>query len=213
MDKTLLAELDDEISQNIIKQAQHVLLPAHTTIFHQGDGCQNYLLVQEGSIKVFTRAENGREITLYRVKKNESCILTTSCLLADKTYPAEGVTETPVEAIVISAKIFNHGLAQSKAFRSLVFNNYSQRLADVITLVSEVSFNRIDMRLATFLTKLSRPINITHQVLAIELGTAREVISRQLKNFESNGWLKLHRGKIEVLDHNALNKFAGKKIA
>ncbi len=206
----LSENINDEAGQSIIAQAKHVTLPANTTVFYQGDGCKNYLLVQSGSVKVFTRAENGREIVLYRVGQGESCILTTSCLLAEQAYPAEGITESDVDAIVIAAQDFNLGLAQSKSFRDLVFGNYSKRLSDVIALVAEVNFNRIDIRLAKFLMKhqQNQAIEITHQDLSIELGTAREVVSRQLKTLEHKQWIKLSRGRIDIIDRDNLENLA-----
>ena len=205
---------NDEVTQGIIAQAKHVTLRANTTVFYQGDGCKNYLLVLSGSVKVFTRTENGREIVLYRVKKGESCILTTTCLMAEQSYPAEGVTESDVDAIVISAQDFNLGLAQSKYFRNLVFENYSKRLADVIALVAEVNFNRIDIRLAKVLIKhqKNQVIEITHQELSIELGTAREVVSRQLKILEHKQWIKLNRGRINIIDQENLKNLALTKV-
>lgn len=200
----------DEVTQNIFAQAKHVTLPADTTIFYQGDGCKNYMIVLSGSVKVFTRTENGREIVLYRVKDGESCILTTTCLMAEQSYPAEGVTEDIVNAIVISAEDFNDGLAQSKKFRNFVFENYGQRLSDVITLVAEVNFNRVDIRLAKYLIKneKNKIVYITHQALSVELGTAREVVSRQLKMLELKQWIKLSRGQINIINHDNLKELA-----
>lgn len=200
----------DEVTQNIFAQAKRVTLPADTTIFYQGDGCKNYMIVLSGSVKVFTRTENGREIVLYRVKDGESCILTTTCLMAEQSYPAEGVTEDIVNAIVISAEDFNDGLAQSKKFRNFVFENYGQRLSDVITLVAEVNFNRVDIRLAKYLIKneKNKIVYITHQALSVELGTAREVVSRQLKMLELKQWIKLSRGQINIINHDNLKELA-----
>jgi CRP/FNR family transcriptional regulator len=205
---------NDEVSQDIIEKAKHVTLRANTTVFYQGDGCKNYLLVLSGSVKVFTRTEHGREIVLYRVGEGESCILTTTCLMAEQSYPAEGIAESDVDAIVISAQDFNFGLAQSKYFRNLVFENYSKRLADVIALIAEVNFNRIDIRLAKFLMKYQKNqvIEITHQELSIELGTAREVVSRHLKILEDNRWVKLSRGRINIIDQESIKKLAITKV-
>jgi CRP/FNR family transcriptional regulator len=205
----LLESMNDQAGRDIIKRAKFITLPEKTTVFYQGDACHHYLLVQKGAVKVFTRAENGREITLYRVVENESCVLTTSCMLAANKYPAEGITETKVEAIAIATEGFNYGLAQSASFRTLVFNHYSQRLSDVISLVAEISFARLDIRLAKYLTQQNKTsLTITHQTLAIELGTAREVISRQLKTFEQNNYLTLSRGHIEQIDLTALEAIA-----
>ena len=210
----LTEKCNDQISLDIITQAKQVILPANTTVFYQGDGCKNYLIVLSGSVKVFSRTENGREIVLYRVKQNESCILTTTCLMAEQSYPAEGVTETDVEAIIISSQDFNLGLAQSNYFRNFVFENYSKRLADVIALVAEVNFNRIDIRLARFLMKHveNESIEVTHQALSVELGTAREVISRHLKAFEHKQWIELGRGLIKIIDKDSLQDLANSRV-
>ncbi len=203
--------ITDTIGREIINAAKQVNLPANTTVFYQGAACENFLLVTEGVVKVFTRAENGREIVLYRVRKGQSCTLTMTCLLSKDHYPAEGITEQATSALTIPLSDFNRGLALSKNFREYVFNGYSKHLSDVITLVGEVSFNRIDIRLAKKLICLihnDNTLTITHQALAIELGTAREVISRQLKVFEENNWLSLSRGNIKVNNISALKALA-----
>ncbi len=212
---TLFKTITDNIGRYIIDSAKRVTLPADTTVFYQGANCENYLLIIQGVVKVFTRAENGREIVLYRVNKGQSCTLTTTCLLAHDSYPAEGVTENEVTALIIPLKDFNRGLAQSTSFREFVFNSYSKRLSDVITLVGEVSFNRIDIRLAKQLLSHAdnqHKLSMTHQELATELGTAREVISRQLKAFEGNHLLSLHRGKIQLDDLSAIEKLANTSL-
>jgi len=204
---SLFSSIQDPIAANILASAQKVNLPANTTIFYQGDSCKNYLLVKKGVVKVFTRAENGREIILYRVTDEESCTLTTTCLLAKNNYPAEGITETAVEALAISKTNFNYGLDQSAAFRQFVFDNYGKRLCAVIALIGDVSFKKIEVRLAKLLSNYcmkNSTIHITHQDLATELGSAREVISRQLKVFEHQGYLLLSRGKVEIIAQDKL---------
>ena len=205
------SHIQDEAGQKILAQAQQITLPANTTVFRQGDTCQNYFLVLDGSVKVLSRAENGREIVLYRVQSGQSCTLTTACLFANNKYPAEGITETEVKALVIPISAFNEGLQHSADFRREVFDAYSRRLSDIITLVEEISFGRIDVRLAKALMQHivgDMVIHITHQALATELGSVREVISRQLKEFEHKGWVKLHRGSIEILNTTELEQLA-----
>ena len=202
-----LGEIDDAVINSIMNKAGIINMPAKATAFHQGDTCSNYLLIVSGRIKVLTRAENGREIVLYRLSDGDSCVLTTSCLFGSARYPAEGITETEVVALAIPAAEFHEALQQSKSFREFVFGSFSLHLGSLITLVEEVAFGKLDIRLARHLAKLSADdtsIDTTHQQLATELGSAREVISRQLKDFESKGWLKLHRGSIEIIDKQAL---------
>ncbi|MFK5915789.1 MAG: Crp/Fnr family transcriptional regulator [Woeseiaceae bacterium] len=192
------------------KNFQVISLPADTIAFHQGDSCKNYLLVLEGSIKVLARNESGREIVLYRVQRGGSCVLTTSCLLGHNNYPVEGVTETPVRALAIPTKVFHQGLNESESFRTFIFNTYGKRLTDVISLVESISFEHINRRLARFLLAQASQdkLHATHQVIATELGSAREVISRQLKSFEQSGWIEQQRGQITIMDQDALSQLA-----
>lgn len=199
--------IQDAAGRKVLEQSKQVTIPANTIIFRHGDSCGNYLLVTEGSVKVFTSAENGREILLYRVQNGESCVLTTSCLLANNKYPAEGITETEVTALTIPMAAFNEGLQQSNDFRQFVFDAYGKRISNIIALVVEVSFGRIDVRLAKALMNQAAgdmTIHATHQSLATEMGSAREVVSRQLKDFENKGWVELHRGSIEIKNAQAL---------
>jgi len=205
----LFPSIIDNCGRSVIDGAKKVTMPANTTIFYQGSQCDNYLLVIEGIVKVFTRSESGREVVLYRVSKEQSCTLTTTCLLANNQYPAEGISETVVEALVIPSKMFTMGLAKSASFREFVFNTYAKQLCDVISLVGEVSFNRIDVRLAKqLITSGNHVLTTTHQALATELGTAREVVSRQLKSFEEKKLIALSRGKITLVNMTQLNSLA-----
>ncbi len=206
-----LGKINDAVINDLMNNAGTINMPAKATAFHQGDACSNYLLVLSGRIKVLTRAENGREIVLYRLGDGDSCVLTTSCLFGNARYPAEGISETDVVALAIPAEKFHNAIQHSKAFREFVFGSFSSHLGSLIALVEEVAFGKLDIRLARHLLKSSNDkatIETTHQQLATEMGSAREVISRQLKDFESRGWLKLHRGSVEILDKQALEETA-----
>ncbi len=188
-----------------------ITLPENNTVFHQGDACSNYLIILEGKVKVFTRAENGREILLYRLFTGDTCVLTTSCLLGHRNYPAEGKTETSVTALAIPVSRFNDALQSSSTFREMVFSAFSTHLSDLITLVEEVAFGKVDVRLARHLLNQHDDNNTlasTHQNIATELGSAREVISRQLKELESKGVIIINRGNIKIIDIAALQRIA-----
>lgn len=206
-----LAKLDADARRKLKDAARAMTLPAGTPVFGMGDACQNYLLVRKGSVRVQRTAENGREIVLYRVEAGETCVLTTNCLMTHSDYGAEAISETEVEAIALSQTAFEDLLARSAAFRSFVFSSYATRISDLLLLIEEVAFGRIDMRLAQFLVdrkNADNRIEGTHQDLATELGTAREVISRQLKDFERRGWVSIGRGRLHVTDALALADLA-----
>jgi CRP/FNR family transcriptional regulator len=202
-----LRSLDDPAWRTIRQSARLVTLAPGTRVFRDGESCGTYVLVLKGRVRVQKVSESGREIVLYRVGAGQGCVLTTSCLLAGEDYPAEAVAETEVRAVVIPAREFDRGLAESSGFRHFVFSNYGRRLAELIMLVEDVAFGRIGERLAQSLLEHADDtggVTATHQTLAVELGTAREVVSRQLKEFERRGWVRLHRGRIDVLDAEAL---------
>jgi len=202
-----LASLEPDVRKTLGERSRVVSLPAGETVFRGGDECRNYLLVLEGSVRVQMTAESGREIVLYRVDPGETCVLTTACLLAHEAYSAEGVTESPVRAATIPAGVFHEALGRSPVLREFVFKTYGARIADLMLLVEEVAFKRIDLRLAGFLSERADAdggLEATHQAIAVELGTAREVVSRQLKEFERKGLVVLSRGRISLRDRDAL---------
>jgi CRP/FNR family transcriptional regulator len=201
------SHLDPASSRLLEAAARVVEVPAGTVLFRDGSECSSYMLVMDGSVRVQKVSEGGREIVLYRVESGQSCVLTTNCLITREDYAAEAIAETSVTALVLPAPTFRTLLAQSEAFRDFVFSAYATRIADLLMLIQEVAFGRIDMRLAGWLSNRAESgsdIRATHQDIATELGTAREVVSRQLKEFERRGWVALHRGRIEVKDRSGL---------
>lgn len=188
-------------------QAQRLLVPRGTVLFTPGALCRHFMLLLDGTIRVQMVAENGREILLYRVARGETCILTTACLMTRTDYGAEGIAESDVAAVTIASQPFHDLLACSAVFRDFVFASFGARLTGLMVLVEEVAFGRIDLRLARLLLDRAGPaggLDMTHQALAAELGTAREVVSRQLKEFERRGLVALTRGHIAVRDADAL---------
>lgn len=198
------------VDDDILAHAREISLPANHVAFQQGDDCGQFLLVLEGTIKVLARSPAGREIVLYRVGTGETCVLTTSCLLSRGHYPAEGISETPVRALAIPVADFQHGLDRSAAFRGFVFRTYGERLTRIIALVEDLNFGPLKVRLARLLLEQAadNQLQATHQTLATELGTAREVVSRQLRDFEQQGWISSRRGHIQLRDPAALQTLA-----
>lgn len=205
-----LGGLDPESARLFDEGVRRLTIPPGTVLFQDGAECSNYVLVMEGSIRVQKVSEGGREIVLYRVERGQSCVLTTNCLIAHDQYTAEGIAETEIQALILPAGAFRALLARSEAFRDFVFSAYASRIADLLMLIEEVAFGRVDVRLAGWLVQHggAGEVRATHQDMAVELGTAREVVSRQLKEFERRGWVVLHRGRVEVLRRAALAALA-----
>jgi len=191
----------------IIRDFDLVNLPANHQVFSQGQACQNYVVITSGTVKVFARSSEGKEVVLYRIKAGEVCVLTTSCLIGHSRYPAEAVTETAVSARIIPHKAFDRLLEASQDMRKFVFNSFGQRLNDLMLQIEQIALESIDQRLNRFLLRSADKLNMvtaTHQEIAIEIGSVREVVSRHLKMLEKQNVIKLHRGKLELVDTDLL---------
>lgn len=200
----------DAAARQRLNEARRVTVDAGEVVFREGEACRHYLMVLAGSVRVQMVSEQGREIVLYRVGEGETCVLTTACLMGGNPYNAQGVVESQVTALMLPAHAFRDLVADSAGFREFVFSAYGTRLSDLLLLVSEVAFRRVDARLAAFLLERAggEGLVITHQGLAVELGTAREVVSRQLKEFERRGWVRMSRGRVAVVEAEGLSALA-----
>ena len=181
-----LGTLEPQVRARLVSESRVLTVAAGTVIFSPGKMAESMLLLLAGSVRVQQLSETGREIVLYRVNPGETCVLTTACLMAEEEYSAEGIAETEVTAVAIPRPVFDEALGASAAFR------------------------RVDIRLAEKLLALAREgrVKATHAQLATELGTAREVVSRQLAEFQRRGWVELARGEIAIADVNGLRALA-----
>ena len=206
-----LARLEPAIKAQLLARSAVVTAPAGTVIFGPGKSPENMLFLLVGTVRVQQVSDTGHEIVLYRIEAGESCVLTTACLLAYDDYAATGIAETDVRAAAVPRDVFDDLVAQSKSFRNFVFAAFSKRITDLFLMIDEVAFQRIDVRLADKLLKLSHGddrIATTHQKLAVELGTAREVVSRQLQEFQRRGWIAQARGAVMIADRAGLQDVA-----
>lgn len=209
-----LSRLDMPTKQLLLTRSTIVDVPEGTMLFGPGNSPENMLFLLDGTVRVQQVSDTGHEIVLYRIHAGQSCVLTTACLLAYEHYSAEGIAETDVQAAAVPRAVFDDLVAQSKSFRDFVFAAFSKRITDLFQMIDEVAFQRIDVRLADKLIELSNGddrISTTHQKLSVELGTAREVISRQLQEFQRRGWIEQARGSVTILDRNQIEKLAGQQ--
>lgn len=204
----LFSELSETRFDSLFANVSLIRLKAGTPVFEENQPCQGFPLLLSGCIRVIKASANGRELQLYRVHAGESCILSSSCLLGHSRYLARGLVDSDVEMIALPAPAFRQLMAEHEAFRNYVFSLFAGRLTDLMELVSAVAFQKLDQRLALLLGGKASPIRITHQGLADELGSAREIVSRLLKGFAEQGWVKLGREHIEISNRPALKKFA-----
>lgn len=200
----VLDRLEPELLERLQEEGQEVRVEAESWLFRLGDRCEGFGFVIDGSIKVSISSESGKEMVLYRVKPGESCTVTVSCLVNNRPYPAEGVTEEPLQAVSIPRALFNELVDRSPGFRQFVLEIFGARVNHLMQLVNEVAFNKLDQRLASRLIELGPLVTMTHQEIAGELGTSREMVSRLLENFADQGMLSLGRKRIEITDTSLL---------
>ena len=205
----MLGELPPSQLDDVLGVAAVMHLPAGSVVFDEEQACQGFPLLLSGSVRVIKASPNGRELQLYRVGPGESCILTSSCLLGHDHYHARGVVEQDAELVLLPPAAFRKLVSSSEPFRNYVFDLFSDRLTDLMQLVSAVAFQKLDQRLAALLAGKSGTLHATHQALADELGSVREIVSRLLKQFEEQGWVRLGREKVEIFDAEALRRYSG----
>ncbi|GAB4299552.1 MAG: Crp/Fnr family transcriptional regulator [Thiohalomonadaceae bacterium] len=206
-----LCEGDPLFMQRLAQGAVVKRLPAGQYVCHEGDHCGFLPLLLSGRARVHKVAESGRELTLYRIEPGESCVLTASCIMSDIPFPALAITETEVEALLVPAAAVRAWMGESAAWRNYMFQLVAHRLADVIAVVEEVAFRRMDARVAALLLEMGAGDGIartTHQELAVELGSSREVVSRILRDLENEGMIRRTRGEILLLDRVRLGRTA-----
>ncbi|MEX0347789.1 MAG: Crp/Fnr family transcriptional regulator [Paracoccaceae bacterium] len=201
--------LPDDVREDLIQGSKVVSLPARTQVFAPGQSADSLLLLLEGTVRVQQKSDTGREVFLYRVHAGESCVLTTACMLAFEEYSADGIAETDVTAVAIPRKTFDDLAAKSSVFREFIFTAYSRRITDLFTLIDDIVFQRMDVRLASRLLELAGKqdiVHATHAMLGSELGTAREVISRTLAEFHRRGWVEQSRGEVHLTGRDGLER-------
>ena len=201
-----LCSMPDDALAALVLEGSLRSLAAGQFICMEGDRCTLLPLVLDGSARVFTANDGAREVTLYRIERGETCILTASCILSDRAFPAFAAAEADMEALLVPAPTFRQWVDRFPPWRHYTFDLLARRLASVIELVNEVSFHRLDARLADLLVTAAAngTVEATHEALAADLGSTREVISRLLKHFEREGLLQLGRGQIVLVEPEAL---------
>jgi CRP/FNR family transcriptional regulator len=193
--------------ERIAREGIHRKAPAGTVMFSEHSPCGGFPLVLAGTIRVLQRYPNGRELQLYRVKPGESCLLSGSCLLGQTNYDAAGIAETDVELLILPPAAFQALIAEDETFRRHVFALFSERLSALMQIVEAIAVQKLDQRLAALLVNRDADageIRATHQALADELGSVREIVSRLLRSFEDRGWVDLGRERIRIVDRAAL---------
>jgi len=197
-----------EFVEMFYAEAQYMELPAGVSICDEGQHCSHLAMVLDGVGRVYKLSSSGREVTLYRIYAGESCVLTASCIMNQGSFPAMAVTETVVRGFLISPAKVRQWFCQDDEWQRFIFGLLSHRLSNIISVVEEVAFKRIDVRLAEqFSRELARGqkiIHKTHSDLAADVGSSREVVSRILRDMVQRELVTSSRGHIEVINEQAI---------
>lgn len=214
--KNLLSDYPD-LTENADTQCWDMLAEAklhnfdkNTILFHEGMVCEHLMLIVDGCVRVFKESSEGREVTLYRVEPGQLCIHNLNNLVDGVQYPMLARTETEMRGLVIPRTAFKKALEESTSFRNYVLRTLTGRLSHMVDLISGFAFDRLDLRVAVWLAEQferssGHPIKVTHNDVADELGTTREMISRILKDFEHKRCIELARGKIHLVCKHTLH--------
>lgn len=185
----------------LLDSGRTTTFPAGKQIYAEGDECSMIAFVLGGEVRVYKAAPSGREITLYEIGAGETCILNASCALSGTSYPAFATTVSETDVLLVPTTLFRKMAAEHEDMRNFVYELLSRRLSSVMELVEEVAFGRMDERLMEYLVEKSENnvLDTTHQKIANDLGTSREVVSRLLKNLERKRIVRLSRNSITLL--------------
>lgn len=199
-----LAQVQPPLSE-LADVLQPLQVPGDTVLFGENTACQGFPLVLEGEIKVSRHSGDGRSLELYRVVPGELCLVSSACLFRAQPLSAAGVTTKASRLLLIKPDLFKRWI-ETPEFRNDVLGLFAERMADLTALVDAVAFHRLDRRLAAALLGRGQHINVTHQMLADELGTVREIVTRLLRRFEREGWVALGREQIQIVNSAALRQ-------
>jgi len=189
-----------ELVENILAVSRYETASRHQILKKEGTELTEFIFLLSGEKRIYKASKTGREITLYEMGPGDICVLNASCLLSKSKLPANAESITDVGMLVMSSSDFHDLLARYEEMRSFVFSRISKSLISIMSLISEISFRRMDERLSDYLIEKSdnHQVRTTHIKIANDLGTSREVVSRLLKEFERQGMVNLSRNIIEL---------------
>lgn len=203
----VLASIPQRDVEAALRSAKLVSFKAGAVVFEELQSCHAFPFVLAGNLRVVKRSEAGREISLYNVAPGDACVVSSACLLGRKPYNAVGLVQADCELLMMPTDDFER-LLSIRVFREFIFSLFSERVLELMLLIDEVAFRKLDQRLARLLLNRGPAMEASHQDLADELGTVREMITRTLNGFADRQWVRLSRGSVEIIDRQALERIA-----
>ena len=185
------------------------------TMIHNGSmDCTGLLLVKHGQLRAYILSDEGREITLYRLFDRDMCLFSASCIMRSIQFDVAIEAEKNTDLWIIPAEIYKNIMEESAPAANYTNELMASRFSDVMWLMEQIMWKSFDKRLAAFLLEESTlegdsTLKLTHEIIANHLGTAREVVTRMLRYFQSEGMVKLARGTVEITDEEKLRQMKG----
>lgn len=205
----ILRKSDGIVRDQFEISAKFSNIPPDKILCREGDACKYFALVISGSIRVFYTTPDGDEVTYYRVKKGDSCVLTASCLMNGTAFHAIAITEDNVQALVISSAVIQEWTQKFDVWNEYILSSLAGKMCKIAGTMAHINFCSLDCRIATVILEKStgkKNIKITHNEIVLEIGSAREAVSRILKNFEKKNFIKMTRNRIEILNPSGLTE-------
>ncbi|MGL5718156.1 MAG: Crp/Fnr family transcriptional regulator [Paraclostridium sp.] len=209
-----LNELDYDSIQ-IIKQSLIIKdFDMDFAILNEGEQCLGFSLILKGIIRVYRISEKGKEVTLYKLSKGDTCYLSMSCMLSNKSYPAFAEVVESTKIAFIPNSIFKKYIYDTLGFQKYMVSNLFEKYTEIIKLLEEVAFDRMDSRIAKYLLVTSKETNnsayiyLTQEKISNDLGTSREVVSRILSDFKNKEIISSSRGKITIINKDKLESIS-----
>ena len=203
----VLERLDPELRHRALARAQGIEIAAGSPVFNEAQACQAFPFILDGVVRVYKGSSSGRELPLYRVGVGDACVVSSGCLLGHRPYNASGIAQSHCQLVLMPAEDFELLLGE-RCFRDYVFGLFAERMLELMQLIEEVAFRKLDQRLANVLLGKGPQLFCSHQQLADELGSVREMVSRLLKGFAEAGLVSLGREQIAILDAAGLRRIA-----
>jgi CRP/FNR family transcriptional regulator len=200
--------------QQRLKDSADFLKVKAGSVIHNGSmDCLGLLLIQSGQLRVYTLSSEGREITLYRLFDHDICLFSASCVMPNIQFEVIIEAEKDAEMWVLPSCLFKDLMEESAVVANYANQLISSRFSEVMWLMEQIMWKSFDKRLASFLLEesvleASTSLKITHEKIANHMGTAREVVTRMLRYFQSEGMVKLTRGAVEIVNEEALENLA-----
>ena len=200
--------------RSLVARSERTAFFPRGSMVHGAEECLGLIVVQSGRLRAYLLSEEGREVTIFRVEEGESCVLSASCVISQITFDTHLTAEEDTRLLVLPAGVFQQLTQENIYIRCFLFEMATERFSEVMWVMQQILFLGFDRRLALLLAEHVRAsgqttLRRTHEELARDLGSAREVVTRMLRRFADEGLVELRRGAVEVKDFAGLERIAG----